>query len=314
MTRYSIDLSCFDNDVPALDFLPPDPIKIMCFCQPAKPGPPGPPGKRGRRGRDGPIGTKGDQGEKGPQGRQGDRGYDGIPGPKGEPGRDIKGEPGERGLPGEKGEPGPPPSQEQIMAALIQVIEDRGIISVKGYPGVDGQNGRDGQDGRDGQNGQNGQDGKDGWSPTMEEIREMIQQCMPQPSFPTTELIPLPTIEWSQYLIKITNARNIMAEAFVMLSATSLNVAGYVPMYEGKYSLETISICSTNHKRSICVRASCTVKPFKLILVSPGYEACVMPRQASVENSDVVTLDFEDISTYEQHIESGTNLFLTAVW
>lgn len=317
MSRYRIDLSDFDDNFEydtSTPIFPHNPIKIMCYCQPGKPGPPGPPGKQGRIGIGRP-GPPGKQGEKGDNGIRGKRGYDGKEGKKGDrgdPGRDIKGDPGEKGNPGDRGEAGPPPTQEQILEALIKIIGDRDIIPIKGEAGKDGINGRDGTDGRD------GYDGKDGQSLSLDEINSIIQQQISQ-YIPPVISTPQPIItsslaDWSQYIIKITNVRNIMADAFIMLSTTSLNIAGYVPIYEGRNTLSTVAICSMNHKRNLCVRVSALISPSQLTLTSPGFEAGVMPKHVNVKNSDIITLEFEDIATYEQHIETGTQLFLTAIW
>lgn len=325
--QYRIDLSNFD-DIPTYDASQSvsivEPARFMCYCQPAKPGPPGPPGKTGKRGRSGRPGTKGDRGVQGEQGIPGEIGYDGeqgIQGPKGDPGRDVKGEPGERGFPGEKGETGPPPTQEQIMEALIQVIGDRQIISVAGRDGVDGVAGRDGADGMPGQDGRDGQDGR---TPSSAELLELIRLTLGQMEFPKAEpmiMLPVsdvstapPAADWAQYLIKITNVRNIMADAYVVLSPSSLNIAGYVALHEHKSTLTSLAICSTNNGKTFCVKVAASTSPFKLTLVSPGFEPGVMPRQVTVENTDTVTLDFGDTATYEQHIDTGAQLFVTIIF
>ena len=82
-------------------------------------GPHGAPGPQGPRGRQGPAGP---QGPQGPHGRQGPRGPQGATGPQGPTGR--QGAPGPAGTSGAPGAPGPhgasapPPSDQQVRAAV----------------------------------------------------------------------------------------------------------------------------------------------------------------------------------------------------
>jgi len=115
---------------------------------PPVPGPPGPPGDRGEDGRpgvdgkdgvDGVGGMAGAPGPEGPAGQKGDQGSDGPPGPPGPAGRD-----------GVDGKDAPPPTPDQIKAALEDVLPLVVAQHFKASPVPPGRDGRDGVDGKDG--------------------------------------------------------------------------------------------------------------------------------------------------------------------
>ena len=96
-----------------------------------------------------------------------------VPGPAGPPG--APGERGEKGdasvvagpagADGRDGADAPPPTLDQVKAALGEMTETIAAVLAKyfdAHPVLDGKDGRDGVDGRDGTDGRDGIDGKDG--------------------------------------------------------------------------------------------------------------------------------------------------------
>lgn len=91
-------------------------------------------------------------------GRDGKDGLPGDPGPRGESG--PAGEPGVQGPPGNAGPPGPPPSAEDIAAAVARYLAANPPPA--GRDGADGKDGAPGRDGVDGAPGRDGEPGRDG--------------------------------------------------------------------------------------------------------------------------------------------------------
>lgn len=129
-------------------------------------------GVDGERGAAGAAGRDGENGKDGADGVDGKDGRDGVDGKDGEPGRD--GVDGKDGRDGVDGKDAPPPTQEQVVDAILSMPDmiDAAVqkylasnpppAGKDGAPGRDGKDGISGKDGADGRNGSDGKDGADG--------------------------------------------------------------------------------------------------------------------------------------------------------
>lgn len=272
------------------------------------PGPVGMPGRRGKPGREGKAGPRGEKGEPGRPGPKGDPGLPGLPGLPGQ-----RGEPGPKGDKGDRGEPGPAGGPQGIPGQKGDK-GDKGDPGDKGEPGQKGDKGDKGEPGERGLQGLPGPKGDPGDKGEPGEQGHQGERGLQGEQGPKGE----PGVvekHFSQVLIKITGAHNIPMGVPTPLGRETPTLGAYVVTYQTQPRLQPNGeIYLWRQQSPVAFRVSLKERVSKLCLCSPGFGRTTLPLSSTTTDAYEVGFNFDQLSDYEQHIETGAVLYLTIEW